>query len=154
MQEAANLVVKKRNLKLRDRELRLYHSKPNSTPSKRSNPSPAEKSNSPAAKRPRTPDGNKEINTSASKSYQGLHASKSGVQKKIAKAIRPDKLKTNIQKRGKERKEKRPTVAARKAKALALQNGGGASKQAGVKRKPENRTPESGHRNKKVKTFR
>ncbi|KAF3449399.1 hypothetical protein FNV43_RR10127 [Rhamnella rubrinervis] len=132
--EAANLVVKKRNLKLRDRELRLYHSKPNSTPSKRSSPSPAEKSISPAAKRPRTPDGNKAINMSASKSYQGLRASKSGVQKKVAKTSRPDKVKSNIQRGAKERKEKRPAVAARKAKATALQHGGGASKQAGAKR--------------------
>lgn len=154
MQEAANFVVKKRNLKLQDRELRLCHCKPNSTPSKRSNPSPAEESSSPATKRPRTPDGNKSINRSASKSYQGLRASKSGVQKKAAKASRMDRFKTKIQKGEKERREKRPAVAARKAKAKALQNGGTAPKQAGVKRKPEHRTPESGRTNKKVKKFR
>lgn len=153
MQEAANLVIKKRNLKLRDRELRLYHSKQNSTPSKRRNPTSAEKADSPASKRlaidSRTPGGNKTINTSAS--YQGVRASKSGVQKKVAKASRPDKFKLNFQKGEKERKEKRPAVAARKAKAL---RDGDASKHAGAKRKLDSRTPESSHRNKKVKNFR
>ncbi|KAE8723615.1 SNARE associated Golgi protein family [Hibiscus syriacus] len=37
--EAANSVVKKRTLKLRDRELRLSHAKPDATPSKRKNQS-------------------------------------------------------------------------------------------------------------------
>ncbi|XP_024934958.1 uncharacterized protein LOC107430535 [Ziziphus jujuba] len=156
--EAANLVVKKRNLKLRDRELRLYHSKQNSTPSKRRNPSsPAGKADSAALKRlavdSRTPGGKKAEKSSAAMSYQGMRASKSGVQKKVAKSSGAEKFKSNIRKGEKERKDKRPAVAARKAKAKAMSDGG-VSKQAGVKRKLDSRTPESSHRNKKVKKFR
>ncbi|KAK9927987.1 hypothetical protein M0R45_025145 [Rubus argutus] len=118
--EAANAVVKKRNLKLQNRELRLSHAKPesilsksrnqDSTPSKRSNPSSASNAKSPA-KRPavgsRTPEF--KGNSKATMSYQG---------------------------------------------AKAASQGGAASKQAGVKRKMDSRTPPSSHEKKKFKKFR
>lgn len=154
LQEAATSVVKKRNLKLRDRELRLFHAKPDSTPSKRKNSTPAEKS-SPTKKFRGfgAADGSKKVFTNASTSYQGLRASKSGVQKKVTKARRPDKFSSTPTKKGVvERKEKRPAVAARKAKANVLSEIG-ASKQAGTKRKMDSRTPDSSYR-KKVKKFR
>lgn len=154
MQDAANLVVKKRNLKIRDRDLRLYRSKSNSTPSKRKNLSPAEQKNSPAKKfvaGSRTP-----ANKVKTMSYQGLQASKSGEQKKVhTKKAEPVKFKSSTQKaqKPKERTGKRPSVAARKANALKGSVGGG-SKQAGKKRKMEGRTPDSSHRNKKARKFR
>ncbi|KAL5550994.1 hypothetical protein UlMin_001170 [Ulmus minor] len=150
--EAANLVCKKRNLKLRDRELRVSHSKPDSTPSKRSNPSPAAKFPSKRlAVDSRSGDDHKRVNTYTNMSYQGLRASKSGVQKKVAQSSRPDKINPKPVKVGKERKEKRPSVAARKAKAL---KDPGALKQAGIKRKMDSRTPDSSFRNKKMKKSR
>ncbi|PON87445.1 Splicing factor-like protein [Trema orientale] len=152
--EAATSVVKKRNLQLRDRELRLFHAKPDSTPSKRMNPTPAATS-SPTKKLRgfETADGSKKVFANASTSYQGLRASKSGVQKKVAKSRRPDKFSSTTKKGVVERKGKRPAVAARKAKAKVM-NESGASKQAGIKRKMDSRTPDSSHRNKKVKKFR
>ena len=155
LQEAANSVVKKRNLKLRDHELRLFHAKPDSTLSKRRNWTPAEKTSSPSKKfrGSWTADDSKKVFTNGSMSYQGLRASKSGVQKKVAKGSRSDKLSSTIKKGVVERKEKRPAVAARKAKAKALKESG-ASKQAGIKRKMDSRTPDSSHRKKKVKNFR
>ncbi|KAI7994513.1 RNA-binding protein 34 [Camellia lanceoleosa] len=148
---AANSVVKKGSLKLRDRELRLCHAKPNLTPSKRKNPSPRDINGSPTKKLAvdlRTP-------TKAASSYQGLRASKSGVQKKVhAKVIEPVKLQFRTQKgeKLKERTRKRPAVAARRANAM---NGGGdASKQVGKKRKLECQTPGSARPSKKIRKFR
>ncbi|KAK9274906.1 hypothetical protein L1049_022160 [Liquidambar formosana] len=156
--DAANLVVKKRNLKLRDRDIRLSHARSDSTPSKRKNPSTAWTGNSPAKKLAfdsRSPsDSINRAKTKPSTSYQGLRASKSGVQKKVhTKITEPVKLKPKTQKaeKLKVRKTKRPAVAARKANAP---KGGGASNLAGKKRKLESQTPESSHRNKKAKKYR
>ncbi|THG14989.1 hypothetical protein TEA_002757 [Camellia sinensis var. sinensis] len=142
---AANLLVKKRSLKLRDRELRLSHARSNITPSKRSNPSSTERDDFPAKKKA------VEFKTPDSSSYQGVRASKSGVQKKVSKVIAPQKFKSRTQKveKLKEWTGKRPAVAARKANAL--KGGSGSSKQTGKKHKLESRT--SGP-NKKIKKFR
>ncbi|PSR93554.1 Nucleolar protein [Actinidia chinensis var. chinensis] len=154
---AANLVAKKRSLKLRDRELRLCHAKSNLTPSKRGNPSPTERNYTPTKKLAvdsQTPDSNNKLKTKAASSYQGLKGSKSGVQKKVhPRLVEPMKFKSRTPngENPKERNKKRPTVAARKANALKV---GGASKQTGNKRKLESRTPESARRNKKTKKFR
>ena len=160
MQEAANVIVKKRTLKLRDRELRLSHARPDATPSKRKNPSsgtnstPAKKlavdSSSPSTNGSRS-------NAKASLSYQGLRASKSGVQKKVHSkgTIGPVKMKFKAQKseKPKERNTKRPAVAARRAKANAHKDGG-VPKQAGVKRKLDSFSPGSAQQKKKAKRFR
>ncbi|KAM2086947.1 hypothetical protein COP2_023520 [Malus domestica] len=153
--EAANLVVKRRNLKLGDRELRLSHAKPESTPTKRKNPSSAPEAKSSAKKRAvdsRSPDFNK---SSSKASYQGLRAGKPGVQKKFnAKGSRPDKFESRSPSgvKPKERKDKRPSVAARKAKEVL--KGGAASKQAGTKRKLDSRSPDTSQQKKKFKKFR
>ena len=156
LQGAANLVAKKRSLKLRDRELRLCHAKLNLTPSKRRNPSPTERNYTPTKKLAvdsQTPDSNK-VKTKAASSYQGLKGSKSGVQKKVhLRVMEPVKFKSRTpnEENPKEQSKKRPSVAARKANML---KGRGASKQSGKKRKLESRTPESARRNKKTKKFR
>ncbi|OMO77333.1 hypothetical protein CCACVL1_15074 [Corchorus capsularis] len=131
--EAANAVVKKRSLKLRDRELRLSHARPDATPSKRKSPSSSGMNSTPSKKLAvdsGTPSSNgSRSNAKASLSYQGLRASKSGVQKKVHKGTGPVKMKAKAQKdeKPKERNTKRPAVAARKAKANAQ-----AHKDAGV----------------------
>lgn len=151
--EAANLVVRKRNLKIRDRDLRLSHSKPNATPSKRSNLPPLGQNNSSATKfvaNPRTPDSK-----AKTMSYQGLRASKSGVQKKAhTKKFEPLKFNSRSVKvqKPKERTEKRPAVAARKAKALKSASNG-AKEAGGKKRKVESRTPSSTQKSKKARRF-
>ncbi|GKV52908.1 hypothetical protein SLEP1_g59461 [Rubroshorea leprosula] len=154
--EAANMVVKKRTLKLRDRELRLYHARTDSTPSKRKDSSGREIANSPAKKfvvDSRTSSDNKnKSNTKASMSYQGLRASKSDVNKKVhSKGNRSIKTKftTSSGEKSQDRMTKRPAVAARKAKAKA-----GGLKQAGVKRKLDSRTPESSHQKNSKRRFR
>ncbi|KAI8530481.1 hypothetical protein RHMOL_Rhmol11G0062300 [Rhododendron molle] len=153
---AANLVVKKRSLKLRDRELRLSHARSDVTPSKRKNQSPGGANNFPTKKLAvdsKTPFSHNNVNTKASTSYEGLRGSKSGLQKKVPtkKIVEAVKFKSRTQKRDKreEGKGKRPSVAARKAKALKV--GGGSSKQTGKKRKMESRTPQSARFNKKTK---
>ncbi|KAL5178678.1 Nucleolar protein 12 [Glycine soja] len=161
-EEAAKFVVKKRNLKLRDRELRLCHAKADATPSKRPNPSsahapstPAKRSN-PSAHAPSTPakkfsvasrspsssNNMSKSNRKTNTSYQGLRATKSDVHKKIQGGEKP-----------KERKTKRPSVAARKAKANLVKQSD-LPKQAGMKRKVDSRTPDSTLRNRKVKKNR
>ncbi|RDX67719.1 RNA-binding protein 34, partial [Mucuna pruriens] len=144
--EAAKFVVRKRNLKLRDRELRLSHAKADATPSKRPNSSSAQAPSTPAKKlsvASRSPSiSNNRSNRKANASYQGLRATKSDVPKKIHGGEKP-----------KERKSKRPTVAARKAKAK-LAKESGVPKQAGVKRKLDSRTPDTTLRNKKAKKNR
>ncbi|KDP36511.1 hypothetical protein JCGZ_09337 [Jatropha curcas] len=150
--EAANLVLKKRNLKIRDRELRLSHSKQDSTPSKRRNVLISDSPTKRLAMDSRTPDRNSGSNTKASTSYQGLRASKTGVYKKVrpqTKVSFKTKSKTQV---GEKRMEKRPAVAARKAKANAFKDGG-TSKQAGKKRKLDGRTPDSTRMKKKTKNF-
>ncbi|KAG7532433.1 RNA recognition motif domain [Arabidopsis thaliana x Arabidopsis arenosa] len=165
--EAANLVIKKGYLKLRERELRISRVKPDATPSKRkSNPSEAY---SPAQKRLQkdkvvtpTPTGK------ANLSYQGVRASKSGddkknpYQKSPAQAkMRPrgsssneDNKKSGNNSALKQRSQKRPAVAARKAKANSKgSKESGGKRFAGTKRKQENRTPESFSKKKKTKRF-
>lgn len=163
LQETANLVLKKRNLKIRDRDLRLYHAKSNATTTqssskKRENPnSSSDRYNSRSKKFARSSEGQNKIKTIASSgSYQGLRASKSGVQKKVSTRISESmKVRPNTPKtpKLKERTGKRPAVAARRANAINGGSGGG-SKQAGKKRKPEGQTPESSRRNKKPRKFR
>lgn len=161
MQEAAKFVVKKRNLKLRDRELRLSHAKADATPSKRSNPSstqtptPSKRPNTSSTQVPGTPSKKFSVasrspsssvnrsNRKANASYQGLRATKSDVHKKTQQGGEKPK----------QRQTKRPSVAARKAKANLLKESG-APKQAGIKRKLDSRTPDSTLRNKKVKKNR
>ncbi|MBA0835021.1 hypothetical protein Goarm_007332 [Gossypium armourianum] len=160
--EAANVVVKKRTLKLRDRELRLSHAKSDATSSKRKNQSSSGTDSTPAKKfaiDSRTPSttGNKS-NTKASLSYQGLRASKSGFEKKVSSrgTISPVKMKFKAQRmdKPKERLTKRPAVAARKAKAKVHKDGS-MPKQTGVKRKLDSFSPGSGsHKTKKGKMFR
>lgn len=147
MQEAANIAIKKRYLKLRDRELRLSHAKADATPSKRPNPSPAQGPSTPAKKlsvASRSPlSSNNRSNKKSNASYQGLRANKSGVQKRIGGGEKP-----------KERMTKRPSVAARKAKANSVKDGGPSKQAAGVKRKSDGRTPDSSLRHKKFKKNR
>ncbi|CAA0841865.1 RNA-binding (RRM/RBD/RNP motifs) family protein [Striga hermonthica] len=158
--DAANLIVKKRNLKLRDRELRLSHAKSTTTNTslKRKSPSqPGTKNTRPAKKfasLPTTPDSGK-----ASLSYQGLRASKSGSQKKkvLPKVINSHgKSKTRTDSdQSSVRKKKRPAVAARKQKALkAAANA--SSQVVGTKRKIGKQTPGSGAggQKKKARKFR
>lgn len=154
---AANLVVKKRSLRLRDRELRLSHARSDVTPSKRKSQSPGGANGFPSKKLAvdsRTPNSYNKVNTKASTSYQGLRGSKSGVQKKVPtkRVVEAVKFKSKTQKVEKRGDGKRPAVAARKAKALKV--GGGSSKQTGIKRKMESRTPKNAHFNKKTKKFK
>ncbi|KAE8661883.1 hypothetical protein F3Y22_tig00113722pilonHSYRG00246 [Hibiscus syriacus] len=160
--EAANSVVKKRTLKLRDRELRISHARPDATPSKRTNQS-SSRDSTPAKKfavgssTPSTNDNRS--NTKTSLSYQGLRASKSGSEKKTVRSkgtIGPVKTKFKAQKmdKTKERMTKRPTVAARKAKTKAHKDGS-VPKQTGVKRKLDSFSPGSGsHHKKKGRKFK
>ncbi|XP_030947955.1 RNA-binding protein 34 [Quercus lobata] len=153
--EAANMVVKKRNWKLRDRELRVSHARKDSIPSKRPNPSPAEAPTSPAkrlAMDPRTPKSNNRANTKAPLSYQGKRAHKSDLQKSDhPKSSRPGHLNSkNQREKSKEQMRKRPAVAARRAKETVRKDGG-SSRQAGIKRKLDSQTPESFQQRKKFK---
>ncbi|KAK4368770.1 hypothetical protein RND71_012562 [Anisodus tanguticus] len=154
--EAANVLSRKRNLKLRDRELRLSHSKANSTPSKRKSLSTEDKFRSPAKKfavDSATPGSSSyKANTKSALSYQGVKASKSGVQKKTQSRMSDrGKLKprTQISQKPNERNGKRPSVAARKAKELKAAASG--LKQGGTKRKLERRTPDTAGRKKKFR---
>ncbi|CAN4076264.1 unnamed protein product [Withania somnifera] len=150
--EAANVVSRKRNLKLRDRELRVSHSKANSTPSKRKSLSTKDRFRSPSKKftvDSATPgSSNYTAKTKADLSYQGVRASKSGVQKKTqSRMSNRGKLKPKTQtQKPNERTGKRPSVAARKAQALKAAASG--LKQMGTKRKLDNRTPDTAGRKK------
>nr|GFA99734.1 RNA-binding protein 34 [Tanacetum cinerariifolium] len=127
--EAANTVVRKHKLKIRDTELRLSHAlKANQTTSKQKKSS----SSKPAV--------------GGNLSYQGIRATKSGGEKnfatRIAKHVRTDTRSENMVKK-KVRSEKRPSVAARKAAANAARTGGdGGCGGGGIKRKQESRTPQ------------
>ncbi|KAK2662548.1 hypothetical protein Ddye_001122 [Dipteronia dyeriana] len=157
--EAANLVVKKCNLKVRDRELRISRAEKNSTPSKRANTSPASAFTSPAKKYAvdsRTPANANRSNSRTAMSYQGLQATKSGTQKKIHSGSRigPVMMKKSGTQKGVKLKlclDKGPSVALRKERAKTQD--GGATKQAGSKRKLDTQTPENFQR-KKAKKFR
>ncbi|OEL32168.1 RNA-binding protein 34 [Dichanthelium oligosanthes] len=144
--EAANAIVRKKDMKIRDRSLRLTHARPVDTTPKKTTE---------AQKKKRVPK-DKEVSTPGSKSnegsdrakrkasalsYQGLRSSKSGVVKKVKVNQRPSsnpgkQSKTN-ETGASARKGKRPAVAAKKAKQLAK------------KRKLDASTPENTHRSKK-----
>ncbi|XP_055821065.1 nucleolar protein 12 [Solanum dulcamara] len=154
--EAANTISRKRNLKLRDRELRVSHSKANSTPSKRKSLSSEDRFRSPAKKfavDSATPGTSSyKAKTKSDISYQGVRASKSGVQKKTQSRMSDRgklKPKTQLSTKPNERIGKRPSVAARKAKELKAAASG--LKQMGTKRKLDNRTPDTAGRKKKLR---
>jgi nucleolar protein 12 len=149
-QEAANGVVRKRSLKIRDRLLRLTHAKAaDATPKKAD---AGKTRGGPRQKTPSTPGSNSREGSDRNKrkeppslSYQGLKSTKSGVVKK-AKVIRRPSNQGKQQGRPSEtgqsessRKSKRPAVAARKAKQLTK------------KRKLDGSTPENTHRSKKAR---
>jgi len=152
MQEAANWVLKKRNLKLRDRELRLCHAKADATPMKRPNLSPAQQASGTPAKKlamaSRSPSSsNNRANGKSYMSYQGLRATKTVVHKKSSR--------TRGGEQPTERKTKRPAVAARKSKLKSkLLKDDGLSRQGGIKRKLDSQTPDSSRQVKKVKKNR
>ncbi|WOK99034.1 hypothetical protein Cni_G07746 [Canna indica] len=147
--DAANAVVRKRNLKVRDRIIRVCHAKStDATPSKRKNIGP--KRESPQKKLAGTNGGiplgknDQPKAKAATLSYQGLRSSKSGVVKKSnlqRKSIsqRNQKIKRDGGSDEKAHKGKRPAVAARKAKQLMK------------KRKQENGTPENARMKKKAR---
>ncbi|XP_020588675.1 nucleolar protein 12-like [Phalaenopsis equestris] len=146
--EAANNVCKRRDLKIRDRNLRVCHAKPDATPSEvketpskdfsHGRPAPAS-SSTPSAK-----DNKRNRADNSSASYEGLRSSKTGVAKKSS--IRPSQSNSTIDNGSKNsswneqqhRKTKRPAVAAKKAKQLQ-------------KRKQSDGTPESSRQNKRVR---
>lgn len=148
--EAANSVVKKRGLKIRDRFLRLTHAKaadatPKKTVAGKTRGTPKQKTPSTPGSKSREGSDSKKRKAPASLSYQGLKSTKSGVVKKVKVARRPVNQ-GNQQGRPSEtgqsesaRKSKRPAVAARKAKQLTK------------KRKQDGRTPENTHRSKKAR---
>lgn len=148
MQEAANSATRKR-LTLHDRELRLTHAKrADATPSKRKAPQQADITYKSPAKRiaARTGFNDRWENNNKSKtplSYQGLRANKSGggVNKKKTYTKNHHPVSQNFStKQPKGRSQKRPAVAARKAK------------EAGMKRKMEKQTPDSSYgRKRKVR---
>ncbi|KAL8507147.1 hypothetical protein ACS0TY_017880 [Phlomoides rotata] len=148
--DAANAIVKKRSLKIRDRELRLSHAKSIDTSSNTAQQQSGSHSAKKFAVASKTPDSGK---ARANVSYQGLHASKSGGQKKVHTRTKSLPSNSNPQpdRELKSWKKKRPSVAARKEKALEAANG---SKGAGTKRKLGNRTPESDGQKKKARKFR
>ncbi|KAJ6415539.1 hypothetical protein OIU84_004354 [Salix udensis] len=157
--EAANLVIKKRNTKLPDRELRVSHARQESTPSKRRNSfagDTANMSNKKLATDSTTPDRNNRPDTKVSRTYQGLRASKSGTEKKVhapAHAKRHGTAMVKSKTRGEKRPGRRQAVALRKEKVTALKNGG-ASGPARQKRKLDSRTPDSSIGKKKARMFR
>ncbi|XP_057521049.1 nucleolar protein 12 [Amaranthus tricolor] len=160
--EAANFLCRKHNIKLRDRELRICHAKSSTqstTPSKRKRtPSQGDSESSPA-KKLSTPESSSRYKVSAggNTSYQGIRASKSGEKKKTPQRRMGTPATSTPKSSGtkrsgnkiKERTEKRPAVAARKAKEKM--QSGGVPKHAGNKRKMNVRTPQSSSNNKKFK---
>ncbi|MCL7025430.1 hypothetical protein MKW94_011741 [Papaver nudicaule] len=158
--EAAGLLVRRRHLKIRDRDLRLYHAKPESVLSKKRELTTV--NNTPSKRMAVSPSNEySDRKLKSNLSYQGLRATKSGVQKKDSS--RPRSGVRGMQKAsdGPERKvrdSKRPAVAARKAKVLknlaAMKGAGTTPKQTGFKRKMESRTPQKSDRNTKPRKFR
>lgn len=148
------MAIKKHKLYVRGRELRLSHSKPADSSIKRMNTSePQGHSTKKLAVGPRTPDGGFKEKAKANVSYQGLHASKSGGQKKVRTKVSTLSAKSKPQPAREKSSgtKKRPAVAARKEKALRVAN---ASNVAGTKRKLGNPSPQSGGAKKKARTFR
>ncbi|XP_075493175.1 uncharacterized protein LOC142531057 isoform X1 [Primulina tabacum] len=164
--DAANSILMLRNLKLRDRKLRLSRS--SDTPLKRKNSTIPETENHPAKKfavNSRTPEsGGIKVKSKEILPYQGVRASKSGTQKKAAPRARAFALVKSKPEPAKEQKwtnRKRPAVAARKKEAQKaarkMESNGSASGsklQVGAKRKFGNRTPQSVGQNKKARKFR
>ncbi|KAJ9555199.1 hypothetical protein OSB04_009813 [Centaurea solstitialis] len=145
LQEAANTVVRKHKLKIRDRELRLSHAMKANLPPSKHKESLYDSSKKPTA-------------GGSTSSYQGIRATKSGGQKKFAtRFARPERSESRSEHsvKRKVRSDKRPSVAARKAAANAARTGGdGGGSSGGTKRKPESRTPQSNSRQKKARKFR
>ena len=150
MKDAANMALKRRNMWIRNRELRLSHVKPADSSSKRMNTSEPQ---SDSAKKFRTPDGGYKAPAKANVSYQGLHASKSGGQKKVRTKVNTISAKSKPQPAREKSSgtKKRPAVAARKEKALRAAN---ASNVAGTKRKAGNPGARSGGQKKKARASR
>ncbi|KAL1568889.1 RNA-binding protein 34-like [Salvia divinorum] len=147
--DAANMALKKRNLWIRSRELRLSHVKPADSSLKRMNT--LEPQNN-SAKKYRNPDGGYKEQVKANVSYQGLHASKSGGQKKVrTKVTLSAKSKPQPAREKSSGTKKRPAVAARKEKVLRAAN---ASNMAGTKRKLGNPGARSGGQKKKARASR
>ncbi|GAB4834759.1 hypothetical protein Ancab_033024 [Ancistrocladus abbreviatus] len=148
--------LRTKNLKLRGQELRIYHAMSNSTPSPKRYSSLDWTQNSPAkraADSSRTPYSGNKGKTKAATVYQGLSAIKSGMEKQdYTRTIRLVSLNSGAQSREgmKQRKHKRPAVAARKAKANGPKIVGG-SNHAGKERDTESATPYSSHQKRKSK---
>ncbi|CAL4920187.1 unnamed protein product [Urochloa decumbens] len=145
--EAANATVRKQDMKIRNRSLRLTHAKSVDTTPKKTMEA-RKKRHVPKRKEVSTPgskshEGSDKAKRKASAlSYQGLRSSKSGVVKKVKVNQRPTPSNQGKQSKTNEtgasaRKGKRPAVAARKAKELAK------------KRKLDASTPENTHRSKR-----
>lgn len=157
--EAANYICRNHNLKLKDRELRICHAKSNPqstpTPSKRKNPFPGNSGTPPSKKlapgEKSSESRYKVMNPKGNTSYQGLRASKSGEKKKTpSRPVGGFKSKTKPGEKVKQRTEKRPAVAARKAKARGQAlKAGGVPNHAGNKRKMDSRTPQNSTKRKK-----
>ncbi|KZV47062.1 RNA recognition motif-containing family protein [Dorcoceras hygrometricum] len=165
--DAADSILMSRNLKLRDRKLRLSRS--SGTPLKRKNPLTPESGNHPAKKvavNSRTPESDSvKVNFKDILSYQGVRASKAGTQKKSAvpraRTGALVKLKSEPAKEQMLMKRKRPAVAARKKEAQKAArkmgsegSASGAKLLVGAKRKFGNRTPQNADPNKKARKFR
>ncbi|CAL4937161.1 unnamed protein product [Urochloa decumbens] len=147
--EAANATVRKQDMKIRNRSLRLTHAKSVDTTPKKAMEA-RKKRRVPKHKGVSTPgskshEGSDKAKRKASAlSYQGLRSSKSGVVKKVKVNQRPTPSNQGKQSKTNEtgasaRKGKRPAVAARKAKELVK------------KRKLDASTPENTHRSKKAR---
>lgn len=164
--DAANSILTLRDLKLRDRKLRLSRS--SDSPLKRKNTSVSETENYPAKKfsvYSKTPEScDIKVKSKEISSYQGVRASKSGTQKKAAPHARTGALLKSKSEPAKEQmltKRKRPAVAARKKEALKAAgkteskgSASGSKLPVGTKRKFCNRTPQSSGQNKKARKFR
>ncbi|KAJ3708888.1 hypothetical protein LUZ61_012593 [Rhynchospora tenuis] len=147
--EDANTIVRRQDLKIRERFLRVSHAKSSDAVTK-SSPNPmANKTFSKKNQASKTFSKNKftsptpRTKGASNLSYQGIRASKSGgPPKKTAIRTTPNRAqkRSNAGSVGDDNvKKKRPAVAARKAKQLLK------------KRKLEASTPENTHKNKKPK---
>lgn len=159
MQEVVNIALKKRNVKLRDRELRLSRAKQDSTPlKKRRNSFPSGTATSPAKRRALDSSAERSsgAKTKATMSYQGLRANKAGKihpKRTVAMKVKSSSQKGEKRQVGKSQVGKRSAVEKRKAKAKALKDGGSPNL-AGRKRKMDSQTPDSYKQKKKFKKLR
>ncbi|GMH28805.1 hypothetical protein Nepgr_030648 [Nepenthes gracilis] len=156
--EAASFIVKRKNFKLRDRDLRICRAQPNSTPTKREHALLGRAENSPAKRHSggfnTTDSSSSKLKTNANASYQGLRATKSGLKNKgRSKTVSPVVVSNSGNGRAERLnhgKNKRPAVAARKAKAKVVKAGGNVN-QGSRKRMWESQSPRSSHRSKKAR---